>query len=85
MMADNDETMAEIRAVVAKTLNVPLAAVGPTTGPQTLSQWDSFAHVHLMVAIEDHYKIELDPEEIATMISVAEIARALARKGVVAR
>jgi acyl carrier protein len=84
-MADKDEAMAELCGVVATALNVPVTAIAPTTGPQTLPQWDSFAHMHLMIAIEDHYRIEFDPEEIATMITVEEIARVLDGKGIFAR
>jgi acyl carrier protein len=84
-MADNDEAIAELCGVVAAALNVPTTAITRTTGPQTLPQWDSFAHMHLMIAIEDHYKIEFDPEEIATMITVEAIARVLEGKGLIAR
>lgn len=74
--------LTRLYSLVAETLSVPLDEITPQTGPLTLPQWDSFHHVHLMVAIEEQYGIQLGVEEISTMITVEEIARVLHRKGV---
>ncbi len=44
--------MKQLFHLVAEVLQVDPGVVGPETGPMTLSQWDSFNHVHLMMAIE---------------------------------
>lgn len=78
----DQKLLARLYSLVAETLSVPLDEITPQSGPLTLPQWDSFHHVHLMVAIEEQYGIELGVEEISTMITVEEIARVLHRKGV---
>ena len=79
-----DEAMARLFELVASTLKVSLEKVNLDSGPSTLDGWDSFHHVHLMVAVEERYKIELDGDEIANMISVGDIARVLKERGVLA-
>ena len=80
----NDQAISELCKLIADTLKVPREKIDLDSSPLTLPEWDSFHHVQLMVAVEDQYKIELDGEELATMISVGEIARVLREKGVVA-
>ena len=79
-----DQAISELCQLVADTLKVPREEVNLDSGPLTFPEWDSFNHVQLMVAVEDRYKIELDGEQLATMISVGEIARVLRGKGVLA-
>jgi acyl carrier protein len=67
---------------VAEILGVEPALVGPETGPLTLAKWDSFNHIHLVVAIEETYGIELSPDEIVSLLSVSDVARLLQEKGV---
>ena len=79
-----EQAMPHLCELVADTLKVSRDAVNLESGPLTLPQWDSFNHLHLMVAVEERYKIELGPDEIATMISVQDIMRILQEKGMVA-
>lgn len=66
---------------VARTLEVDPANVTEDTGPLTLSAWDSFHHVHLMVALEQEYKVEIAIEEAVGILTVRDIARLLEEKG----
>lgn len=74
--------MKQLCRFVAGVLEVEPAVVGPETGPLTLPKWDSFNHIHLVVAIEDTYGIELSPDEIVSLLSVSDVARLLQEKGV---
>ena len=80
-----EQAMPHLCELVADTLKVSRDAVNLESGPLTLPQWDSFNHLHLVVAIEERYKVELRVDEIATMISVKDIMRILQEKRVVAR
>ncbi|MBI5403549.1 MAG: acyl carrier protein [Ignavibacteriae bacterium] len=42
--------------------------------------WDSLTHMELITKIEDVYKIELDGDEIASMLGVGEIMEVLRAK-----
>lgn len=80
-----EQAIPQLCGLVADTLKVSRDAVNLDSGPLTLPQWDSFNHLHLVVAVEERYKIELGVDEIATMISVKDIMRILQEKRVVAR
>ena len=68
--------------LVAETLKVDPCVVGPQTGPINLLQWDSFNHVHLVVAIEETYGVQLSNDEITSLFSVSDIATLLKNKGI---
>lgn len=74
--------MQDLYILIAKVLEINVAAVGPETGPGNEPRWDSFSHVHVMIAVEDRYGIELNPEEIATLLTVNDIASLLRSMGV---
>lgn len=67
---------------IARTLSVATTEVTPDTGPLTLSAWDSFKHMHLMVSLEEAYEVEIAIEEAVTLLTVSDIARLLDQKGV---
>ena len=68
--------------LVASVMGVDHSRVDSETGPLTLAEWDSFHHIHLVVAIEETYGVEFSPEEIVTLFSVGDIAALLQEKEV---
>jgi len=52
-------------------------------GPEQLEAWDSLGHVNIITAIEDEYDIEISPEEIGEINSIAEIKKILIKKGAI--
>ena len=74
--------MTQLCQLVAGILKVDASKVGPEAGPLTLPQWDSFHHVHIVVAVEESYGVDLSPDEIVSLLSVSDIADALRKKGV---
>ena len=42
-------------------------------GPEQLEAWDSLGHVNIITAIEDEYDIEISPEEIGQINSIAAL------------
>ncbi|HCI72161.1 MAG TPA: hypothetical protein DF712_03965 [Balneola sp.] len=42
-------------------------------GPGQLEAWDSLGHVNIITAIEDEYDIEISPEEIGQINSIAAL------------
>lgn len=51
---------------------------------EPIADWDSLAHVQLMLAIEEAYDVTLSTDEMATMNSVPAILSVLRQKGVTA-
>lgn len=74
--------MKNLCRMVAEVLGVEEESVTPDTGPMVLSAWDSLNHMRLMVQLEEHYAIELSPDEVVSLLSVQDIAGFLAAKGI---
>ena len=45
--------------------------INDQTTPQDIPEWDSLGHINIITAVEDEYDIEITPEQIAKLESVA--------------
>jgi acyl carrier protein len=57
-----------------------IQAIGPDTTTDDLPDWDSVAHVTLIVNIEDAFGITFTPEEITQFSNVGDLTALIARK-----
>jgi acyl carrier protein len=57
------------------TVDVTSAEIG------ALSQWDSVAHLQLVVALEDSFGIRLDPADVVSLKSYSSAIQILQRHG----
>jgi len=82
--SDRQQTGAfhQLREVIAAALNVPADTISETSVQSDFAGWDSVGHVHLMVALEDAFGVELEIEDFAKLASVPAILDYLARRGV---
>jgi acyl carrier protein len=62
-----------LRELIALTLAVPPEQITPETVQADLQEWDSVAHLNLMLAVEDAFQVRLDLEQIAGLTSVPAI------------
>lgn len=65
-----------------KVLEVMREVLAPETITENTNQcncskWDSLHHLNLIVALEDAFDTDFEPEQIAEMKSVADICRVL--------
>ena len=49
----------------------------PETGPDTIEEWDSLAHISLIVSIEKHFLVKFSMEQVNELKSFGKIAAAL--------
>jgi len=69
-----------IRGIAADVLEVPASGVTVESSPESIASWDSVRHLNLVLALEEEFDIQLDPEEIDRMHSIGEIVAALEGK-----
>jgi len=50
-------------------------------GPNEIEDWDSMAHLNLVIAIGEEFKINLDFEEVMSIGSVGDVLMILEKKG----
>jgi acyl carrier protein len=66
-----------IRAIMAEVLRLPQDRIGADAAIGTVPNWDSTAHMRMMIALEDEFGIELDESRMVEMTSFARIRSAV--------
>ena len=69
--------------VISQVMNIPVEGVNEQSSPENIEQWDSLQHMNLILALEEDLKIKFTDEEIAQMIDVNLILKALRTKHIV--
>ena len=59
-----------------------LESIGDETGPEQIEEWDSLAHVGLMVALEAEFGVSIPPSEAVHLSNVGKIKSFLLAAGV---
>lgn len=64
--------MNNIEELIRQTLMLSAdTQINDQTTPQDIPEWDSLGHINIITAVEDEYDIEITPEQIAKLESVA--------------
>jgi len=72
----------QLREVMATALNIGADTIAETSTQGDFPAWDSVGHVHLMVALEDAFGVELQIEDFAKLASVPAILDYLRSRGI---
>ncbi len=70
----NDSIEPRLRRVFSQVLALTEESVNDATAPDNTAQWDSLAHLRLVMAVEGEFGITIPAEQIMDMISF-KIAR----------
>jgi acyl carrier protein len=62
-----------IRAIMGEVLRLPADRIGADAAIGTVPNWDSTAHMRMMIALEDAFDIDLDESRMVEMTSFARI------------
>ena len=63
----------EIKEVMSSIFMIDVSKISDKTIQSDIENWDSLQHLNLIVALEEKYSINLEPEEIQEMISLEKI------------
>jgi len=69
-----------IRGIAADVLEVPAAKISPDSSPETIDAWDSVHHLNLVLALEQEFDLQFEPEEIDQMQDIRHILAILETK-----
>ena len=69
-----------VRTIAADVLEVPVAKITPATSPENLDTWDSVHHLNLVLALEQEFSLQFEPEEIDQMKDIQHILDILGSK-----
>ncbi len=66
-----------VRTVAADVLDVPPARLDARASTETVESWDSLQHLNLVLALEQEFGVQFEPEEMERMTSVGRIVELL--------
>ena len=73
-------TFERVRAVASDVFRVPADRLSADSSPESVENWDSMQHLNLVLAVEEKFGIQLDPEEIEQMKNIGAVAALVDKK-----
>lgn len=68
--------------IISQVFDVPVERITAESGPDDIPSWDSVGLLNLALALEAEYGIQLDPDDMADMLSVNLVKTILKDRGV---
>ncbi len=69
-----------INQIFIDVLDEDSIVVTPETTAQDIEEWDSLNHIHLVVAIEKHFKVRFSTQEINKWKNVGDMCQSIVEK-----
>jgi acyl carrier protein len=66
----NQTVLLDVRRTAADVFRKTLEEVPASATRDTMADWDSLAHVNLVLALEQQFDIQFRPEEMLEMLSI---------------
>ena len=67
--------------ILSAMLTVPRDRLDRQSSRETVEQWDSLKHMHLVMALEEEFGVEFDDDEVSGLDDAAALLNAIASKG----
>ena len=64
----------QVRNVASDIFGIPADQITAESSPETIENWDSMQHLNLVLAIEEKFGVQLDPEDIEKMKNIGAVA-----------
>lgn len=69
-----------VRGIAADVLKLPANQITAQSSPENIESWDSVQHLNLILALEQDFSVQFEPEEIEQMSSIDRILGVLQSK-----
>lgn len=67
-------TFEQVRSIASDIFGLPLDKITPESSPETIETWDSIQHLNLVLAIEEKFGLQLEPEDIERMKNIGAVS-----------
>ena len=74
--------MRTLEEVVSSVFGVEPQSLDESSSPDSVEGWDSMRHVNLVTALEQHFNVSIDIDDVMEMGSVGKIREILVAYGV---
>ncbi len=65
----------QVRNVASDIFGIPADQITAESSPETIENWDSMQHLNLVLAVEEKFGVQLDPEDIEQMKNIGAVAK----------
>lgn len=69
-----------VRGIAADVLKLPASQITAHSSPENIEGWDSVQHLNLILALEQDFSVQFEPEEIDQMSSIDRILNVIQSK-----
>jgi len=67
-------TFEQVRNIASDIFGVPADKISAESSPETIENWDSMQHLNLVLAVEEKFGVQLEPEDIERMNTIGAVA-----------
>lgn len=67
-------TFEQVRNIASDIFGVPSDKITAESSPETIENWDSMQHLNLVLAVEEKFGVQLEPEDIEKMKNIGAVA-----------
>jgi len=67
-------TLEQVRNIASDIFGIPVEKITAESSPETIENWDSMQHLNLVLAMEEKFGVQLDPEDIEQMKNIGAVA-----------
>ncbi len=67
-------TLDQVRNVASDIFGISADKITAESSPETIENWDSMQHLNLVLAIEEKFGVQLEPEDIEEMKNIGAVA-----------
>lgn len=64
----------QVRNLASDIFGIPAAKITAESSPETIESWDSVQHLNLVLALEEKFGVQLEPEDIEQMKNIGAVA-----------
>jgi acyl carrier protein len=72
-------TLEQVRSIASDIFGVPADKITAESSPETIENWESMQHLNLVLAIEEKFGVQLEPEDIERMKNIGAVAALVER------
>jgi acyl carrier protein len=63
-----------VRNIASDIFGLPADKITAESSPETIENWDSMQHLNLVLAVEEKFGVQLEPEDIEKMKNIGAVA-----------
>lgn len=70
----------QVQSILRDVLNQDTLVISAETTAKDVKAWDSIAHIHIMLAIEEHFRIRFSTAEVTGLRNIGHLVTVIQRK-----